>query len=170
MGPGLLRAMSHSVPLVLLAKAPVTPPIQPLSNICWISRERNGSCHKLSISQYPVPSGLLPHRSMSKNRDIARAAFLHSCGGCFFSLSFARNIRSRSCSVPSYVIFGAEIEEIQQPFLAIRLASDGNMMLVKMCNVLVGERIGEPDHGRPLFKLFNLHPRNINIYIFGRFS
>jgi len=37
-----------------------------------------------------------------------------------------------------YVIFGAEIEEIQQPFLAIRLASDGNMMLVKMCNVLVG--------------------------------
>jgi len=46
-------------PLSLRSCSPelLTPPIRPLSNICWISRERNGSCHKLSISKYPVPSG-----------------------------------------------------------------------------------------------------------------
>ena len=55
--PGrLLRAMSHSVPLVLLAKAPITPPSQPPCNICWVSAgKETAKHHKLSIYQYPVP-------------------------------------------------------------------------------------------------------------------
>ena len=50
----LLRAMSPSAPLVLLAKAPITPPSQP-RNICWISRERDSKTPQVVNISIPGP-------------------------------------------------------------------------------------------------------------------